>query len=88
MPEHVAHLAKLSLIATETALRDQLIAATPDHEPTHPDVNEPAQAGGLDAGQTVAVAAVASTNPLVIVEGVAGAGKTIMLGVAIHVAAE
>lgn len=88
MPEHVAHLTSLTVIAAETALRDQLTAATPDHEPTHPDVTEPAHTAGLDAGQTVAAAAVASADPLVIVEGAAGAGKTTMLGAAIRVAAE
>lgn len=88
MPEHVAHLTSLTVIAAETALRDQLTAATPDHEPTHPDVTEAARAAGLDAGQTIAAAAVASIDPLVIVEGAAGAGKTTMLGVAIQVAAE
>ena len=88
MPEHVAHLTSLSVIAAETALRDQFAAATPDHEPTHPDVTGAAHTAGLDAGQTVAAAAVASTDPLVVVEGAAGAGKTTMLGVAIKVAAE
>ncbi len=88
MPEHVAHLTSLTVIAAETALRDQLTAATPDHDPKHPDVTEAAHAAGLDAGQQVAAAAVASTDPLVIVEGAAGAGKTMMLGVAIKVAAE
>src|SRR5699024_10399653 len=39
-------------------------------------------------GQTVAAAAVASTDPLVIVEGAAGSGKTTMLRTAIEVAAE
>jgi hypothetical protein len=28
-PEHVAHLTSLSVVAAETALRDQLAAATP-----------------------------------------------------------
>jgi conjugative relaxase-like TrwC/TraI family protein len=88
MPEHVAHLTSLTVIAAETALRDQLTAATPDHDPKHPDVTEAAHAAGLDAGQQVAAAAVASTDPLVIVEGAAGAGKTMMRGVAIKVAAE
>ncbi len=88
MPEHVAHLTSLSVIAAETALRDQLTAAIPAEEPHHPDVAQAAHAAGLDAGQTVAAAAVASTDPLVIVEGAAGAGKTTMLGVAIQVAAE
>ena len=87
-PEHVAHLTSLSVVAAETALRDQLTASRPKREPNHPDVTETAQAAGLDGGQTIAAAAVASTDPLVIVEGAAGAGKTTMLGVAIEVAAE
>lgn len=45
-------------------------------------------ARGLDAGQERAAAAVASRDPLVVVEGAAGAGKTTMLGVAIEVAAQ
>ena len=87
-PEHVAHLTSLGVIAAETALRDQLTTATPHQEPEHPDVTEAAQAAKLDEGKTAAAAAVASADPLVIVEGAAGAGKTTMLGVAIHVAAE
>lgn len=42
---------------------------------------------GLDDGQSNAAAAVASTDPLVVVEGAAGAGKTTMLAVAIAGAA-
>jgi hypothetical protein len=38
---------------------------------------------GLDPGQTRAAAAIASTEPLVVVEGAAGAGKTTMLTTAI-----
>ncbi len=87
-PEHVAHLTSLSVVAAETALRDQLAAATPDREPDHPDVTEAARTAGLDEGQTLAAAAVASTDPLVIVEGAAGSGKTTMLRTAITVAAE
>ena len=87
-PEHVAHLTSLGVVAAETALRDQLTAATPRREPKPADVTKAAQTAGLDEGQTVAAAAVASTDPLVIVEGAAGAGKTTMLGVAIQVAAE
>lgn len=87
-PEHVAHLTSLSVVAAATALRDQLTAATPHREPEHPDVSEAARAAGLDEGQTVAAAAVASTDPLVIVEGAAGSGKTTMLRTAITVAAE
>ncbi|WP_447589454.1 MobF family relaxase [Microbacterium lacticum] len=88
MPEHVAHLTSLSVVAAETALRDQLTAATPQREPKHPNVTEAAHAAGLDEGQAVAAAAVASTDPLVIVEGAAGSGKTTMLRTAITVAAE
>jgi len=87
-PAHVAHLTSLGVVAAETALRDQLAAATPLREPEHPDVTDAAQAAGLDEGQTAAAAAVASTDPLVIVEGAAGAGKTTMLGVAVQVSAE
>lgn len=87
-PEHVAHLTSLTVIAAETALRDQLTASTPKQEPEHPDVTEAARAAGLDEGQTVAAAAVASADPLVIVEGAAGSGKTTMLRTAIDVAAE
>ena len=87
-PEHVAHLTSVGVVAAETALRDQLTAATPRREPKPADVTEAARTAGLDAGQTVAAAAVASTDPLVIVEGAAGAGKTTMLGVAIEVAAD
>ncbi|WP_442329775.1 MobF family relaxase [Brevibacterium linens] len=87
-PEHVAHLTSLGVIAAETALRDQLTASTPEQEPVQHEITETAQAAGLDAGQTVAAAAVASTDPLVIVEGAAGSGKTTMLRTAIEVAAE
>ncbi|MGO1628684.1 MAG: MobF family relaxase, partial [Microbacterium sp.] len=87
-PEHVAHLTSLGVVAAETALRDQLTAATPSREPKPADVSEAARTAGLDEGQTVAAAAVASRDPLVVVEGAAGAGKTTMLGVAIKVAAE
>ena len=87
-PEHVAHLTSLTVVAAETALRDQLTAAIPEREPKPADVSEAAHTAGLDAGQTAAAAAVASRDPLVIVEGAAGAGKTTMLGVAIQVAAD
>ncbi|MFZ4896485.1 ATP-dependent DNA helicase [Plantibacter sp. Mn2098] len=87
-PEQVAHLTSLSVVAAEAALRDQLAAATPQREPEHPDVTEAARTAGLDEGQTFAAAAVASADPMVIVEGVAGSGKTTMLRTAIEVAAE
>ena len=88
MPEHVAHLTSVGVLAAETALRGQLASAVPEREPEHPDVTAAAGAAGLDAGQTAAAGAVASVDPLVIVEGAAGSGKTTMLGVAITVAAE
>ena len=87
-PEHVAHLTSLRVMQAETELRDLLTARIPDREPKRPNVQEAAQACGLDAGQESAAAAVASADPLVIVEGAAGAGKTTMLGVAIEVAAQ
>ncbi|QIN30432.1 MobF family relaxase [Brevibacterium luteolum] len=87
-PEHVAYLTSVGVVAAETALRDQLAAATPRREPKPADVTDAARTAGLDEGQTLAAAAVASTDPLVVVEGAAGAGKTTMLGVAIEVAAE
>ncbi|RGE18535.1 MobF family relaxase [Leucobacter sp. wl10] len=87
-PEHVAHLTSLRVVQAETQLRGLLTARVPRREPEHPDVREATQARGLDAGQERAAAAVASPDPLVIVEGAAGAGKTTMLGAAIHVAAQ
>ncbi|PCC35859.1 TrwC relaxase [Brachybacterium sp. JB7] len=87
-PEHVAHLTSLRVVQMETELRDLLAARVPKREPKHPDVREAARARGLDAGQERAAAAVASRDPLVIVEGAAGAGKTTMLGAAIEVASE
>lgn len=87
-PEHVAYLTSVGVVAAETALRDQLTVSTLEQEPQHPDVTEAAQAAGLDEGQALAAAAVASTDPLVIVEGAAGSGKTTMLRTVIDVAAE
>ena len=84
-PEHVAHLTNLRVVQAETELRDLLTARVPKRKPKHPDVRDAAQARGLDAGQERAAAAVASRDPLVVVEGAAGAGKTTMLGVAIEV---
>jgi len=87
-PEHVAHLTSVRVMQAETELRDLISAQMPDREPKHPDVQRLAQADGLDAGQIEAAAAVASVDPLVIVEGAAGSGKTTMLRTAIEVAAE
>ena len=83
--EHVAHLTTLHVVAVETELRDRLAARAtrPVHGAT-PRVQEP----GLDADQARAAAALASTRPLVVVEGAAGAGKTTMLGAAIRAAGQ
>lgn len=51
-----------------------------------PDVTRLARAAGLDSEQAQAAAVVAGTDPLVVVEGAAGAGKTTMLGAAIEAA--
>ena len=86
-PEHVAHLTSLRVVQSETELRDLIAARIPQQDLEYPDVSRAARRGRLDAGQERAAAAVASTDPLVVVEGAAGAGKTTMLGVAIEVAA-
>lgn len=81
--EHVTHLTSVRVMQAETELRDLITARVPEREPKHPDVQHLAEAAGLDAGQTEAAAAVASADPLVIVEGAAGSGKTTMLATAI-----
>jgi hypothetical protein len=87
-PEHVAHLTSLDVVAAETRLRDLLAARLATSANTEiPDVTTLAAERGLDGGQAYAAAAVASTDPLVVVEGAAGAGKTTMLAVAIDGAA-
>jgi len=86
--EHVAHLTSVRVMQAETELRDLITAQVPDWEPKHPGVQRLAKAAGLDAGQTEAAAAVASADPLVIVEGAAGSGKTTTLATAIQAAAE
>jgi hypothetical protein len=85
-PDHVAHLTSLRVIAAESNLRDLLHASVPAKEPERPNVTDLVAAHGLDDEQARAAAAVASTDPLVIVEGAAGAGKTTMLATAIEAA--
>ncbi|MRH29599.1 AAA family ATPase [Microbacterium sp. SYP-A9085] len=84
-PEHVAHLTTLHVVAVETELRDRLAARAT--RPAHGAIPR-VQEAGLDADQARAAAAVASTRPLVVVEGAAGAGKTTMLGAAIRAAGQ
>ncbi|MDR1152703.1 MAG: AAA family ATPase, partial [Bifidobacteriaceae bacterium] len=85
-PEHVAHWTSLRVVEADITLRDLLSAHIPDQDPECPDVRGLAGEHGLDQDQARAAAAVASTDPLVVVEGAAGAGKTTMLGVAIEAA--
>jgi len=82
-PEHVAHLTNARVIAAETTLRDLLTSLVPPGDLPLADVAALAAARGLDDGQARAAAAVASGDPLVIVEGAAGSGKTSMLAVAL-----
>ncbi|WP_235201449.1 AAA family ATPase [Microbacterium sp. CH12i] len=83
-PEHFAHLTSLHVVSVETRLHDLLAvrAASSDRVPA-----SVADDHGLDIEQVRAAAGIASTNPLVVVEGAAGAGKTTMLGAAIETAA-
>jgi hypothetical protein len=83
-PEHVAHWTSLRVIEADITLRDLLSAHIPERGPAYPDVKGLAAEHGLDQDQARAATAVASTDPLVVVEGAAGAGKTTMLGVAIQ----
>lgn len=85
-PEHVANLTNLRVVQVETELRALITAHIPEREPEHPDMREHAAVLGqrLDVGQFDTSAAVASHDPLLIVEDATGAGKTNMLATAIH----
>jgi len=86
-PDHVAHLTSVHVLEVEMELRDLLAARATGCARQAPDVTRLARRRGLDAEQAQAAAAVASNDPLVVVEGAAGAGKTTMLGVAIEASA-
>ncbi len=87
-PGHVANLTSLQVVAAETRLRDLLTTSTAaNRHAVQPDVAALAKDHGLDEAQASAAAAIASTDPMVVVEGAAGAGKTTMLGAAITAAA-
>ena len=79
-PEHVAHLTSLHVVAVETNLRDRLTARATAGAGGVLDVTRLVRRRGLDPEQAQAAAAVAGTDPPVVVEGAAGAGKTTMLG--------
>ena len=85
--DHVAHLTSVHVVAVETELRDRLQARATGVTSSTPNVSGPARQHGLDGDQARAAAVVGSDDPLAIVEGAAGSGKTTMLGVAIHAAA-
>lgn len=85
-PEHVAHLTSLRVVAAETKLRELLKARAEESVMRIPDVQRLATAAGLDDDQERAAALVASENPLVVIEGAAGSGKTTMLQTAIAAA--
>ncbi|MGO4689553.1 MobF family relaxase [Glaciibacter sp. 2TAF33] len=86
--EHVAHLTNLHVIASETQLRDLLTGRAADSgRGRAPNLMHVARRHRLDPAQARAAAAVASSDPLVVVEGAAGAGKTTMLAAAIEAAA-
>lgn len=87
-PEHVAHLTTVHVIACETRLRDLLTVRATHTGHRTPDLRRIARRLGLDPAQARAAAAIASVDPLVVVEGAAGAGKTTMLAAAIAAAAE
>ena len=89
--DHVAHLTSVHVVAVETELRDMLVARATDVGTDDADrvaeMSRLSQDMVLDSEQVQAAAAVASIDPLVVVEGAAGAGKTTMLGAAIQAAA-
>jgi hypothetical protein len=86
-PDHVAHLTSVHVVAVETRLRDMLAARATRDVHRVPELTRPAGERNLDPEQAQSAAAIAGTDPLVVVEGAAGAGKTTMLGAAIETAA-
>ena len=92
VPEHIRAWTSAPVLAVEADLAARLAARTGaarfDTDPTPPPtaLTPPVQAaatiGQLDAGQAVAVAALAGDRALVVVEGAAGAGKTTILAAA------
>ncbi|WP_068482271.1 MobF family relaxase [Pseudoclavibacter helvolus] len=85
-PEHVARLTSLRVVTAETELRDLLTDRADASTKPMPEMRRIAAQAGLDDDQLRAAAAVASENPLVVIEGAAGSGKTTMLKIAIKAA--
>jgi hypothetical protein len=73
-------------VEVDAQLRDLLASRAAQPPSGARDIAALAHDRGLDDEQAQAAAAVASSDPLVVVEGAAGAGKTTMLGAAIHAA--
>ena len=86
-PDHVAHLTSVHVVEVEMELRDLLAARATGSARQAPDLTRLAWRRGLDAEQAQAAAAVASTDPLVVIEGAAGVGKTTILRAAIEASA-
>ncbi|CCG05649.1 Conjugative TrwC relaxase (fragment) [Blastococcus saxobsidens DD2] len=82
VPEHIRAWTSQPVLDVEADLTARLAAraalGVPGTDLTLP-VEGAAPAGGLDAGQAAAVAALAGDRRLVVVEGAAGAGKTTTL---------
>ena len=86
VPEHIRALTSPEVLAVEADLVTRLIGraeqpahvaafADPDGDP-RPDAEPDAGPEGLDVAQRAAVASLAGSAPLLVVEGAAGAGKT------------
>jgi exodeoxyribonuclease V alpha subunit len=80
IPEHIRGWTSQPVLDVEAQLNTRLAArsADPGLDPISVEPEVPAQAR-LDAGQAVAVSALAGERQLVVVEGAAGAGKTTTL---------
>lgn len=68
-----------AVVECETDIRGRLAARGAEDTGALPDVRDVARRFALDAGQAGAVATVCKADPLAVVEGAAGAGKTHML---------
>ncbi|WP_092200573.1 MobF family relaxase [Blastococcus tunisiensis] len=82
VPEHIRAWTSQPVLEVEAELTARLAARATTGKPD-PDLTPPvdlvAGSARLDAGQAAAVAALAGSRPLAVVEGAAGAGKTTTL---------
>jgi exodeoxyribonuclease V alpha subunit len=88
VPEHVRTWTSPAVLEVEADLTARLAARSSHHGPAadlRPDLA--AALERLDAGQTATAAALAGNQPLVVVEGAAGAGKTTTLATTRHLLA-